>query len=142
MAVTEDECCGLAQDANSEFSFRRRVLTLLYGMQKDGIPVVVSSGGASALTPEATYPKAVSIPDNADTIVLAANANRKPGSYIQNISAVPIYYNYGAAATAASSVLNPGESIPLGEGGFVFQGDFHMFQASGGAVNVWAVSFV
>lgn len=139
--LTQDQCCALEQRSGDRTTLEMYIIRYLDAILNSGISVVAAFG-ATAIASEATFPKAVSVSNNADTTVLAANASRKPGSYIQNISAVPIFYNYGAAATAASSVLNPGESIPLGSGNFVFQGDLHMFQASGGAVNVWIVSFV
>lgn len=140
--LTNGQCCNLMQMSGDRATWEFYVLRYLDAIANGLVVTGTFSSGASAVVPEALFPKAVSVLNNADTIVLAANAARKPGSYIQNISAVPVFYNYGAAATAASSVLNPGESLPLGSGNFVFQGDLHMFQASGGAVNVWIVSFV
>jgi hypothetical protein len=138
--LTADQCCALAARAGDRTTLEQFIIRYLDAILNS--LTVTTSMGAVAVTPEATFPKAVPVANNADTVVLAANASRKPGSYIQNISSTAINFNYGAVATAASAVLNPGESLPLGEGNFVFQGDLHMFQTSGGPVNVWIVSLV
>lgn len=139
--LTQDQCCALAQRSGDRTTLEMYIIRYLDAILNSGISVVAAFG-ATAIASEATFPKAVSVPNNADTTVLAANASRKPGSYIQNISTTDIWYNYGAAATSSTAVLHPGESLPLGTGNFVFQGDLHMFQTSGGSVNVWIVSFV
>lgn len=100
-------------------------------------------GGAVALTNEASHPAKVDVTTAGTGVeVLAANVNRKPGSYIQNISDTDIEFNYGASITTGEAgILSPGGVLKLSEGPWVYQGAVRMYQASGSTKKVWVVSF-
>lgn len=150
-----DNDCGMCERLRtcpnrigwSQFpSFASRLLCDLWDKADEILSAVGGgSGSVVALTPEATFPKRVTVTDAGTGVtVLAANANRKPGSYIQNVSNVAIEYQYGSSITpGAAGSLAPGASLPLvGEGNYVYQGPIHMYQASGVSKEVWIVSFV
>jgi len=69
---------------------------------------------------------------------IAANANRKPGAYIENISDTDIEFDYGVTITPGSAaILVAGGTLPLDKNGFVYQGAIRMYQASGSTKKVY-----
>lgn len=97
-----------------------------------------------ALTNEGGFPAIVAVTSGGSGVtVLAANASRKPGSYIQNISDTEIEYNYGTTITSGQAgLLSPGGVLKLYEGANIYQGAIRMYQNSGSSKNIWIASFV
>ena len=98
----------------------------------DGVPYSTSNplpSGPPMVTFVVTRP---SIPDNASTQVIAANASRRPGSYLVNNTDGTFFINYDAAA-----VLNQGAYIAPGAI-FLFNStqEIRAIQNSGGALNL------
>lgn len=107
-------------------------------------PVSTVSGGAVTLANEATYPKTVDVTTGgAGVTVLAANASRKPGSYIFNLSDTELEFNYDTTLTPGSSgLVGPGQVLKLYEGNYIYPGAVRMYQASGSTKKVWVASFI
>lgn len=95
----------------------------------DGNPISSIPTAPQLVTIVPTRP---SIPNNASTLFLAANANRKAGSYLVNNTPYTFYLQYGASA-----VLNQG--VPF-QPDSVFKFDttqaLYAIQNSGGALNI------
>lgn len=81
----------------------------------------------------------VAIPNNTDTVVLAANTNRK-SVQIQNLSGSTMYWSIGGAASTGTQQLPTGQAIQITIDalGGIETGDIHLFQNSGGSLNVIA----
>ncbi len=98
-----------------------------------GMVLSDSAGNLISLPGLVTFsPTRPSIPNNASTQVVAANASRKPGSYLVNNTTQTFWLQYGAAA-----VLNQGVFLDPGQ---VFKFDttqeIQAIQNSGGALNL------
>ena len=132
--------CDLTPFSIHEQTWRGVVLTLLQRMQSS----VQSAAGLSPIVAESTYPKVVAVADGGTgTTVIPANADRRPGSYIQNISDTPLEFTYGTSITSGQAgILNPGGVLDLSQNGNVYTGAIRMYQNSGATKNVYVASFV
>lgn len=93
------------------------------------LPVAIVSSSSSLVTYAHTRP---SLPNNTNTQVVAANVNRKAGSYLVNNTTQTFWLQYGAAA-----VLNQGVFLDPG-GVFKFDTtqEIRAIQNSGGALSL------
>lgn len=93
------------------------------------LPIYIVPSSGSLVTFSPTRP---SIPNNASTQIIPANASRKAGSYLVNNTTQTFWLQYGAAA-----VLNQGVFLDPGQ---VFKFDttqeIRAIQNSGGALNL------
>ena len=140
-ALLKEGCMFVTQD-DMFYTLASRLLCQI----KDNTAGGGGGGGGAAveITPEATYPKVVTVTSGgAGVTALAANSSRKPGSYIRNISDVEIQYFYGSAITGgAAGVLAPGELLSLGQANYIYTGQVMVYQASGTSKSLWVASFV
>lgn len=97
-----------------------------------GLPVIIAPVSVT------TTPTPVAVTTGGTGVtVLIANANRKPGSYIFNVSDTDIEYTYGTSITPGqNAILSPYGYLKLSEGNFVNSQAIRMYQASGSSKNV------
>jgi len=139
MSATSEEVSNWIQGL---YKVRRSLTTLLEGIQHVRLDFGTGTGeqtvDSSHPLPVTAYAPMVTfvhtrpaVANNASTIFIAANASRKPGSYMVNNTSTTFYLEYGAVAVLnQGAVFNPGDT-------FIFNTtqEIRGIQNSGGSVN-------
>lgn len=109
---------------NNVVSFRMRVLQYLCQILAQGVSRVLAS---------TVQTEAVIDVNDASTVVLATNLDRK-GGWVKNISDTDIYVSFSTSAdTTKPTLLEPGNSLVLGlAGGVTYQGPVSAIHAAAG----------
>lgn len=132
-----EKICGGKGRFDTE-DFKLAILQLLCGINTGGIIVTPA---ASPVTAEAAV--ATVTTGGTGVTVLAANPDRKPGSYIQNISDTDMEYDYdGSVATGSAGILSAGGTLLLSLGDYVNTDAITLRQASGSDKKVWVVEML